>query len=190
MRATLALDPDHVEQHGSPAQSFLRLWAEVMRVTLEDYYLGLKMGLNIPPLYDLPDLDHRTSYDRGVVHRFDMACCWLFSDSKRPRGFLWACDHLGVNPDSVRARLSQRSTYVNVRRLQREPKQSVNHARLDVMGNEPFRQIDVAAHLNLRKSAAAQQIKRWIAMNLVGQSGSYVSKGQIYPIYQRLDAHK
>lgn len=30
---------------------------------------------------------------------------WIFSPSKRPFGFMWWCDHLGISPRNIRSRL-------------------------------------------------------------------------------------
>lgn len=41
------------------------------------------------------------------IHRDarDKARAWLASESERPYGFLWACSHLGVQPEGVRKQL-------------------------------------------------------------------------------------
>ena len=55
-------------------------------------------------------------------HRED-AKRFFASDSKRPYGFLWLCDHLDIDPEKIRMELNTRNLMHRMRKVRRMQQQ-------------------------------------------------------------------
>lgn len=166
----MVADPDKEE-----VKIIKDLWRSVIFQSVQDYWEGIRKGLKRPEY--TPYMCHIqfhednksgcTEYAR-LNYRFEMAYSWLFSDTKRPRGFLWICDHLDLDPHRLRSEIGKPSTYAKSRMVDdsRKPAQSVIE-RLKRMPDGTFGEAEVRSTFSVSAHQARSQLTRWVNHKLV-----------------------
>jgi hypothetical protein len=137
------------------------LWAAVIRQACEDYWMGRRHGWT-----------QSTEFKKNTenIRAFQTAAGWLFSDDKHPRSFLWACDHLDLDPSNIRSKINTATAW-RVARAQ-ELRARVNsqkggrpsRSRLigSAIGSDEFTVSDVMERFSVDRQQANTYVQQWV----------------------------
>ena len=187
----IAIDPEEAAAFNALPQEYAalrRLWSAVLYASVEDYWWGKKrdlpepaIGIQMLPLKKVDDGCHDgTRYDRTGRYNYEQACIWLRSNEIRQGSFLWVCEHLGLDAERVRWKITQTSTYAKAKVIgdkmsMEAPKlikmSASTRKRVEAMAGAEFTEEEMAERLGITARGAGVLASRWLGRGLVNKLG-------------------